>query len=38
MRLFLSAIVLTHLFNVIAEVVMFNVFTKRIIWWAKSLD
>lgn len=40
MRLFLSNIeniVLTYLFKVIAEVVIFNVFTKRIIWLAKSL-
>ena len=32
MRLFLSAIVLTYLFKVIADVVIFNFFTKRIIW------
>lgn len=30
-------IVLTYLFKVLAEVVIFNVFTKRIIGWAKSL-
>lgn len=31
-------IVLTYLFKVLAEVVIFNVFTKRIIGWAKSLS
>lgn len=31
-------IVLTYIFKVLAEVVIFNVFTKRIIWWAKSLS
>ena len=39
--MFLSAIeniVLTYLFKVLAEVVIFNVFTKRIIWCAKSLS
>ena len=30
-------IALTYLFKVLAEVVIFNVFTKRIIGWAKSL-
>ena len=31
-------IVLTYIFKVLAEVVIFNVLTKRIIGWAKSLS
>lgn len=30
-------VVLTYLFKVLAEVVIFNVITKRVIGWAKSL-